>query len=173
MLNNVISLVTPASDAKPRIWTCGTRLLLIAWAGWSNIRLIWQSDKLPHPLKYPIMNNACIRYGQVPKMDDYWPSVIIHMWMIFFMMCNNHPFLDDYCLFLFYIETNKLKPKLDDYCTSWIKSSTYGWLQMVNNWNSTTITWSIPKSDWYCHCKAAEVNSLNSDKLPDCFILWG
>ena len=93
MLNNVISLVTPASDAKPRIWTCGTRLLLIAWAGWSNIRLIWQSDKLPHPLKYPIMNNACIRYGQVPKMDDYWPSVIIHMWN-FIMICNNHPILN-------------------------------------------------------------------------------
>ena len=28
------------------------------------------------------------------KLDDYWPSVIIHFWMIF-SICNNHLILDD------------------------------------------------------------------------------
>ena len=96
-------------------------------------------DRLWHPKmddrNHPKLDE-CLHHPKMddrnhPKFDDRLHHLKMDDW--------NRPKLDDYCLFLFlfYIEANELKSSK----IGWLlhvmkKSSTYGWLQMVNHfWN--------------------------------------
>ena len=74
----------PASGANPRIWTCGTRLLLLVWAGWGlGMRLIHNLANCPTHSNTQVMNNASMNNGYIVQSQN--TSVKIHL-----RLCQPH-----------------------------------------------------------------------------------